>query len=80
MPLESVLTRYGRVIGVSSIARDITERKRAEEQAGTASQYARSLIEATSCAPGRTPPATRPTFPRWCCWTSNSRRSTLSKS
>ena len=37
----------GRLIGVSSIARDITDRKRAEEKADTASQYARSLIEAS---------------------------------
>jgi len=37
----------GALLGVSSIARDITERKQAEERAGTASQYARSLIEAS---------------------------------
>ncbi|MBI2571807.1 MAG: PAS domain S-box protein [Candidatus Schekmanbacteria bacterium] len=37
----------GQLVGVSSIARDITARKRAEEQAGMASQYARSLIEAS---------------------------------
>jgi PAS domain S-box-containing protein len=37
----------GKIIGASSIARDITERKRAEEQARTTSQYARSLIEAS---------------------------------
>ena len=37
----------GNIIGASSIARDITERKRAEEQARTTSQYARSLIEAS---------------------------------
>jgi PAS domain S-box-containing protein len=37
----------GRVVGASSIARDITERKRAEEQARATSQYARSLIEAS---------------------------------
>jgi len=35
------------MIGVSTIARDITERKRADEQLRTASQYARSLIEAS---------------------------------
>jgi len=37
----------GKITGASSIARDITERKRAEEQARTTSQYARSLIEAS---------------------------------
>jgi PAS domain S-box-containing protein len=37
----------GRVIGASSIARDITDRLRAEERARTTSQYARSLIEAS---------------------------------
>jgi PAS domain S-box-containing protein len=37
----------GRVVGASSIARDITERVRIEEQIQAASQYARSLIEAS---------------------------------
>jgi len=37
----------GRVIGVSTIARDITERKRVEERLHSTSQYARSLIEAS---------------------------------
>jgi PAS domain S-box-containing protein len=37
----------GIIIGASSIARDITERRRAEEQARATSQYARSLIEAS---------------------------------
>ncbi|HCU92247.1 MAG TPA: hypothetical protein DHU96_05715, partial [Actinobacteria bacterium] len=37
----------GRLIGVSSIKRDITERKRAEEQFQATSQYVRSLIEAS---------------------------------
>ncbi len=37
----------GRLLGASSIARDITERKRADEQIVSASQYARSLIEAS---------------------------------
>ncbi len=37
----------GRLIGASSIARDITERKRMEEQLRATSQYARSLIEAS---------------------------------
>jgi PAS domain S-box-containing protein len=37
----------GNIIGASSIARDITERKRVEDHARTTSQYARSLIEAS---------------------------------
>ncbi len=37
----------GKVVGASSIARDITERKRSDEQARATSQYARSLIEAS---------------------------------
>lgn len=37
----------GRPIGASCIARDITERKRLEEQQQSTSQYARSLIEAS---------------------------------
>ncbi len=37
----------GRLIGASSIARDITERKRMEGQLRATSQYARSLIEAS---------------------------------
>jgi PAS domain S-box-containing protein len=37
----------GVVVGVSSIGSDITARKHAERQAGTDSQYARSLIEAS---------------------------------
>ena len=37
----------GRVIGASSIARDVTERKHVEEEARATSQYARSLIEAS---------------------------------
>jgi PAS domain S-box-containing protein len=47
LTVSPILDGSGKVIGASSIARDITERKRAEEQAGTASQYARSLIEAS---------------------------------
>jgi PAS domain-containing protein len=39
--------RHGKLVGVSSIARDITERKRAEERDRATSQYARSLIEAS---------------------------------
>ncbi len=37
----------GLLIGISTIARDITERKRVEEQLHATSQYARSLIEAS---------------------------------
>jgi PAS domain S-box-containing protein len=37
----------GNIIGASSIARDITARRRAEEQVRATSQYARSLIEAS---------------------------------
>ncbi|MBI2383850.1 MAG: PAS domain S-box protein, partial [Gammaproteobacteria bacterium] len=36
----------GKVTGVSAVARDISERKRAETQARTSSEYVRSLIEA----------------------------------
>ncbi|HXI55757.1 MAG TPA: PAS domain S-box protein [Polyangia bacterium] len=38
----------GALVGISSIGSDITARKNAERQAGTDSQYARSLIEATA--------------------------------
>ncbi len=37
----------GKLIGASSIARDITERKRIDEQLQATSKYARSLIEAS---------------------------------
>jgi PAS domain S-box-containing protein len=37
----------GKVVGASSIARDITDRKRVRDQARLASQYARGLIEAS---------------------------------
>jgi PAS domain S-box-containing protein len=37
----------GRIVGASTIARDITERERVQEQLRSASQYARSLIEAS---------------------------------
>jgi PAS domain S-box-containing protein len=37
----------GKIVGVSTIARDFTERKRAEEKVTKASLYARSLIEAS---------------------------------
>ncbi len=41
------------LIGVSSIARDITERKRADENLRAASLYARSLIEVTISPEGK---------------------------
>jgi diguanylate cyclase (GGDEF)-like protein/PAS domain S-box-containing protein len=37
----------GNVLGVFAVARDVTERKRAEEATQAASQYSRSLIEAS---------------------------------
>jgi PAS domain S-box-containing protein len=37
----------GHIVGASAIARDITERERVQEQARSAAQYARSLIEAS---------------------------------
>ena len=37
----------GSLAGATTIARDVTERRRADEQARAASQYARSLIEAS---------------------------------
>ena len=37
----------GAVVGASTIARDITERERVRDQASAASQYSRSLIEAS---------------------------------
>jgi PAS domain S-box-containing protein len=43
----SAVTIGESVAGLASIARDITERLRADEQARAASQYARSLIEAS---------------------------------
>jgi len=47
LTVSSIHDANGVVIGVSSVARDITERKQAEEQARTTSQYARNLIEAS---------------------------------
>jgi PAS domain S-box-containing protein len=47
LTVSPVHDEHGVVIGASSIARDITEQKRAEEQIRVASQYARSLIEAS---------------------------------
>jgi PAS domain S-box-containing protein len=47
LTVSPILDEGDNVVGVSSIARDITERKRADEQLRAASQYARSLIEAS---------------------------------
>jgi PAS domain S-box-containing protein len=47
LSVSPMLDVAGQLIGISSIARDITERKRADEQVRAASQYARSLIEAS---------------------------------
>ena len=45
--MSPVRDRTGRVVGASAVARDITERKRAEEKLHQASLYMRSLIEAS---------------------------------
>src|SRR5512146_1517617 len=47
LTVSPILDDGGNIVGVSSISRDITERKRADEQLRAASQYARSLIEAS---------------------------------
>ena len=47
LTVSPIRDKNGRVIGASSIARDISDRLRAEERARTTSQYARSLIEAS---------------------------------
>jgi len=47
LTVSPILDTNGGLIGVSSIARDITERRRADEKLRAASQYARSLIEAS---------------------------------
>ena len=47
LTLSPIRDQAGRVVGVSTIARDVGERKRAEEQVLAASLYARSLIEAS---------------------------------
>jgi PAS domain S-box-containing protein len=47
LTISPIVAPSGEIIGVSSIARDITERKRADEQILAASQYSRSLIEAS---------------------------------
>ncbi|NTU42028.1 MAG: PAS domain S-box protein, partial [Nitrospirales bacterium] len=47
LALSPVCDPSGRIIGISFVSRDITERKRAEEKLLATSQYARSLIEAS---------------------------------
>ena len=42
-----LLDQAGKVVGLFGISRDITERKKAEDSARAAAQYARSLIEAS---------------------------------
>ena len=47
LTVSPILDSSGRLIGASSIARDVTERKRVEEQQLATAKYARSLIEAS---------------------------------
>ncbi|HLZ41427.1 MAG TPA: PAS domain S-box protein [Candidatus Sulfotelmatobacter sp.] len=47
LSVSPVRDKAGNVVGISTITRDITERKRAEEKLRQASLYARSLIEAS---------------------------------
>ncbi|PWU01130.1 MAG: hypothetical protein C5B51_23645, partial [Terriglobia bacterium] len=47
LTVSPIYDSTGTLIGVSSIARDITERKRSDERLRAASLYARSLIEAS---------------------------------
>jgi PAS domain S-box-containing protein len=47
LTLSPIRDRHGRVVGASTIARDITERKRAEETVRRVSAYNRRLIEAS---------------------------------
>jgi PAS domain S-box-containing protein len=42
-----IFDRAGELVGISTIARDISERRQAEEELRAASQHARSLIEAS---------------------------------
>jgi len=45
--ISPIRDAFGKIVGASTIARDITERKRAEEAARSANAYHRSLIEAS---------------------------------
>ncbi|GEM_PF-2967216 len=47
LSVSPVMDKAGNLVGVSTITRDITDRKRAEEKLHQASLYARSLIEAS---------------------------------
>jgi PAS domain S-box-containing protein len=47
LAVSPVKDQTGKLVGVSTIARDVTERKQAEEELHEASLYARSLIEAS---------------------------------
>jgi len=47
LTVSPICDAAGKLIGISSIARDITERRQADEQLRSASLYARSLIEAS---------------------------------
>jgi PAS domain S-box-containing protein len=47
LTVSPICDNTGKLIGISSIARDITERRQADEQLRSASLYARSLIEAS---------------------------------
>ncbi len=47
LSVAPVRDRLGNIVGASTIARDITERKRAEQEVRKASLYARSLLEAS---------------------------------
>ena len=47
LTVSPIYDSEGKLVGVSSIARDITERARADEKLRAASLYARSLIEAS---------------------------------
>ena len=47
LTVSMILDGHGKLIGAASIARDLTERKQADEQLRSASQYSRSLIEAS---------------------------------
>ena len=47
LTISPIRDAAGRIVGASSIGRDITERKRVDEQILAASQYSRSLIEAS---------------------------------
>ncbi len=47
LSVSPVKDKAGKIVGASTIARDVTERKKAEEKLRQASLYARSLLEAS---------------------------------